>query len=80
MREINITELRKHLPSYLRRVAAGEEIRVSSRGRVIARIVPEEKSAAAARRRLEDLRGAMIIGDIVGTLAGDPWTADEDHL
>jgi prevent-host-death family protein len=38
MREINVTELRSRLPQYLRQVQKGEELRITSRGKVIARI------------------------------------------
>jgi prevent-host-death family protein len=68
MREINITELRKHLPAYLKRVARGEKIRLISNGKALARIVPEEDPAAAARGRLQVLRGTMVLGDIVGPI------------
>ena len=80
MQEINVTELRKHLPSYLKRVARGEQIRVTSNGKVLARIVPEEDPADAARRRLEALRGTMIVGDIVSPIDDEEWSADEDNL
>ena len=80
MQEINVTELRKHLPSYLKQVARGEQIRVISNGKVLARIVPEDDPAAAARRRLEALRGTMVVGDIVSPIDDVEWSADEDHL
>ena len=80
MQEVNVTELRKHLPSYLKRVARGEQIRVISNGKVLARIVPEDDPAAAARRRLEALRGTMVVGDIVSPIDDVEWSADEDHL
>lgn len=43
MQEVRITELRQHLPEYLRRVEAGDEIAVTVRGRVVARLVPEPR-------------------------------------
>ena len=80
MQEINITELRRNLPSYLKRVAGGEEIRITNRGRVLARIVPDESPAEEARKRLERLRGSVILGDILEPLENAGWTADADHL
>ena len=38
---IYVTELRNHLPGYLGRVKSGEDVAVSSRGKVIERLVPE---------------------------------------
>ena len=50
-------------------------INVFARGRVIARIVPQEDRQAAARKRLKALRGkARISGDIVAP-SGETWDA-----
>ena len=80
MIQVNITDLRQHLPAYLKRVEAGEEIRITSRGRVVARIQPEQDPAEEARLWLENLRGSVILGDIVSPLEDMEWTADADHL
>ena len=80
MQDINITELRKHLPSYLKRVACGEQIRVTSNGKVLARIVPEADPAASARGRLEALRGTLMVGDIIGPIDDVKWSGDDDNL
>lgn len=55
MDDINITELRRNLPAYLAKVRRGARVRVTSRGKVIAEIVPptaDEATQAAARARL----------------------------
>ena len=76
MAKVKITELRQNLPAYLAKVQAGESVEVTVRGRVIARIVPEEDRQAAARRRLKALRGkARIVGDIMAP-SGDTWNAE----
>lgn len=38
--EISVRELKSRLSEYLRRVAAGEEVIVTSRGKVVARLLP----------------------------------------
>lgn len=76
MAKVKITELRQNLPTYLAKVQAGESVEVTVRGRVIARIVPEEDRQAAARRRLKQLRGkARITGDIMAP-SGEVWNAE----
>ena len=80
MQDINVTELRRHLPSYLKRVAGGEQIRVTSNGKILARIVPEADPAASARGRLEALRGTMVVGDIVGPIDDMEWSGDDNNL
>lgn len=54
MNAVNITELRQHLPAYLKQVQAGQELAVTLRGKTIARIVPDSKLSAreAAASRL----------------------------
>ncbi len=80
MAKVNITELRQNLATYLARVEKGEAVEVTARGRVIARIVPEENRQAAARKRLKALRGkARITGDIMAP-SGETWDAELGRL
>jgi prevent-host-death family protein len=80
MIQVNVTDLRQHLPAYLKRVEAGEEIRIISRGRVVARIQPEQDLAEDARVWLESLRGSVVLGDIISPLETPEWNADADNL
>lgn len=77
MINVNVTELRNHLPEYLKRVKAGEEVTVTSRGKVIARLVPEVDEVLAARKRLEELRRHSWVGDVVLPLDVE-WEATRD--
>lgn len=81
MHAINITELRQHLPGYLKQAQQGEEIVVTLRGKPIARIVPnrDDHDREAAVKRLEALRGTVIVGDLLAPL-DEEWTGDADHL
>jgi len=72
---VNVTALRNRLPEYLGRVRAGEEVAITSRGRVVARIVPDTDSSARAQQALKSLRGSCTIGDVVSP-TGEPWDAD----
>jgi len=75
MAKVKVTELRQNLPAYLARVRAGEAVEVTVRGRVIARIVPEQDRQAAARKRLKALRKTARIGDIMSP-SGEVWDAE----
>jgi prevent-host-death family protein len=81
MTSVNVTELRQHLPDYLKQVQQGEEIAITLHGRTIARIVPDynESKREAALKRLEALRGTVIVGDILAPL-DEEWTGDADNL
>jgi prevent-host-death family protein len=72
---VNVTELRNHLPAYLVKVKTGEEVAVTLRGKVIARLVPEVDNCDAARKRLEAIRETSWIGDVVSP-SGETWEAE----
>ena len=81
MTSVNITELRQHLPDYLKQVQQGKEIAITSHGKTIALIVPnrQDDKREAALKRLAALRGKMIVGDILAPLNED-WTGDADNV
>ena len=69
---VNVTRLRANLPGYLGRVRRGEEIAVTSRGNVIARILPDRGGSQAAREKLAAIRGKCRIGDVLSPI-GEAW-------
>ena len=82
MHLVNVTDLRQHLPEYLKQVQKGEEIVITLHGKSIARIVPNfsDNKREQALKRLDTLRGKMILGDILSPLNNDEWTGDANHL
>lgn len=76
MREVNVTELRSHLPAYLGQVLAGEELVVTSHGKAIARILPSQDIREAARKRLKALRKKSYVGDVISPV-GETWEAEK---
>ncbi|HKC30729.1 MAG TPA: hypothetical protein VKB74_03290 [Burkholderiales bacterium] len=56
-------------------VKVSKPIEVKVRGKVIARIVPEENAAIAARKRLKVLRRQAHVGDVTGP-SGARWNAE----
>ncbi len=77
---VSVSDLRQHLPAFLKRVQAGEELQVTSRGRIIARIAPERDPADEARQWLLDLRDRVCLGDVVHAIPEVEWSGDADHL
>jgi len=73
--KVNVTELRQNLPTYLVEVQRGKEIEVTSRGKVIARIVAGSETHEDARARLLAARKRCRIGDVRGP-TGAAWNAD----
>ena len=77
MGEVTVSDLRQHLPAYLRRVQSGEALTITSHGRVIARLIPDQDPRHAAKARLASLRAAATVGDVVSPVATE-WEAARD--
>ncbi len=74
MHKANITELRKYLPKYLLAATKGDEILVTSHGKIIARILPPTDVCLEAKARLRTLRKTCNVKDVV-TPVSDKWNA-----
>jgi prevent-host-death family protein len=60
MTDVNVTDLRQNLPSYLERARRGELIRVTSRGTVIAEISGPKAAEEEAGLIRKQLRGSVV--------------------
>jgi prevent-host-death family protein len=60
MTDINVTDLRQNLPSYLERARRGERIRVTSRGQVIAEISSPKAAEDEAELIRKQLHGSVV--------------------
>lgn len=74
MLEVTVTTFRKHIPDYLSKVRNGEDISLTSRGKVIARLVPPADERLSAREQLVALRGVSHVGDILTPIDAE-WEA-----
>lgn len=76
MTTVSVTEFRQHLAAWLERVRAGEEVAVSDRGTVVARVVPALDRKQQARRRLDALAGVVSVGDVVSpAVPASEWSS-----
>ncbi|HBG06707.1 MAG: prevent-host-death protein [Geobacteraceae bacterium GWC2_58_44] len=76
MIEVNVTEFRNHLPDYLGRVKRGEEVLLTSRGKVVARMSPVTDERVPAREMLASLRSKCKIGDVMAPV-DEVWEVDD---
>lgn len=77
---VSVSDLRQNLPAFLKRVQAGEQLQITSRGRVIARIEPKRDAAEEARQWLLTFRDRVSLGDVVHAVPDLEWSGDADHL
>ncbi len=74
MQTVNISELRANLLKYLEKANAGEQISVTTNGKLLATITPPANRKALARQQLEELSASAKLHDIV-TPTGSDWDA-----
>ncbi len=74
MQNINISEFRANLLSYLQKAHDGEELTVTSHGEVLATILPPVDKREKAKKMLNSLSKTAVIGDIVSP-DNDGWKA-----
>ncbi|MDJ0762096.1 MAG: type II toxin-antitoxin system prevent-host-death family antitoxin [Myxococcota bacterium] len=75
MTSVNVTEFRKHLQIYLAMASSGEEVEVTRRGVLVARLTPPSDSRDRAKRSLRELRKKMKLGDVESPIEVS-WEAD----
>lgn len=75
MLEVSVTTFRNHIPDYLDKVRKGEDIALTSRGKVIARLLPPEDERQKARQRLAELRAISRIDDVISSV-DEEWEVD----
>jgi prevent-host-death family protein len=75
MQTIKVTHFRSHLQEYLSKVQKGEEVCLTSHGKVIARIVPPIDTQTQAINRLKELRKHCKIGDVISPLK-EKWEVE----
>lgn len=76
---VNVTQFRQQLPAYLRKVRAGASVSITSHGKVVARLMPQEDAATAAEARLVAMREKAAIVDAESPL-GVKWNAQSGRL
>jgi antitoxin (DNA-binding transcriptional repressor) of toxin-antitoxin stability system len=78
MPDVNVTELRQNLPAYLAKVRAGQHLRITSRGKVIAELSPPGMDLEPAEIARAMLRGSVVRYEqpLEPTFAEPDWDAN----
>jgi prevent-host-death family protein len=71
MLQVKVSDLRDRLPEYLDKAAAGEDILVTRRGRVVARLTAVRDARSGAKERLAALRKHARVDDVVSPIDAD---------
>ena len=74
MLTVNISELRSNLLKYLEKASSGEQITVTTNGKVLATITPPKNKKKLAKKQLAELAATARLHDVTAPLA-DQWEA-----
>lgn len=77
MDTIAVSDLRANFKKILKKVEHGSVIDITSRGKVIAKLVPPDFSRDVARQKLFKLRENAVIGDVISPL-NTVWKAAQE--
>lgn len=77
MDTIAISELRANLMKVLKEIKTGAIINITSRGKVIAKLVPPHDTVNNAREKLNKISKTAVIKDILSPI-DTHWTANQE--
>ena len=75
MQSIAVSELRANLMSILKNIEKGSSVSITSRGRVVAKLIPPEESLKLAEQKLAKVRKSAKIYDVLSPISAK-WKAD----
>jgi len=62
---IAVSELRANLMNVLKKIKHGSVVDITSRGEVVAKLVPPDYSRTEAKSKLKELSKTAVLGDVV---------------
>ena len=74
MKQVTISEFRANLLKYLKIIQRGEQMNITSKGEMLATLIPPSSQQHTAREKLAKLAKTAEIHDVVIPI-GDNWDA-----
>ena len=68
MNTIPVSELRANLMKIIKEIEHGSTVKITSRGKVVAKLVPPGSSKEEAKNKLKELSKRAVIGDILSPI------------
>ena len=68
MNTIAVSELRAKLMKVLKQIELGSEITITSRGKVVAKLVPPDYKKQEAKEKLKELSKNAVVGDLISPI------------
>ncbi len=74
METIAVSEFRANLMKVLNAIRLGEKINITSRGKVIAKLIPPDDSIEHARKKLDEIGKTAVLNDLIAPIETN-WKA-----
>lgn len=74
METIAVSELRSNLMKVLKKIELGSSINITSRGKVVAKLVSPDYNRNIAKDRLKKIGKTAVLHDVLSPI-GDTWKA-----
>ncbi len=74
MTTIAVSELRANLMKVLEEIKHGAQIQITSRGKIVAQLVPADAAQEDAKAALQQLSSSAFIGDVLSPI-DETWNA-----
>ena len=74
MNTIQVSELRANLMKIIKEIEHGSTINITSRGKVVAKLVPPGSNRERAKNKLKEISKSAVLGDII-TPINAKWKA-----
>ena len=78
MTNVNVTEFKKNIQTYLAEVRTGRTVQLMQRGKIVAVLSPPSFAEDEARLKLEALRPNAKVGDVISSV-DEMWEAERAH-
>ena len=75
MDTIAVSDLRANLMKILKEIEHGSVIDITSRGKIVAKLVRPDYTKKIARKNLKELRKNTVLGDIISPIDDVQWEA-----
>ena len=77
METIAVSKLRANLMKVLKEIEQGSSVNITSRGRVVAKLVPPDYTAEKAREKLNEIAKTAVLHDLIAPIDA-PWKVMEE--
>lgn len=68
MNTIAVSELRANLMNILKEIEHGSVIDITSRGKVVAKLIPPDYTKRKAKNKLKELRKTAVLKDVISPI------------